>query len=149
MAEVRKGDEEIELQATAHLKRNVTPTLQGVPDIMLDTEPLTTQLIETGLEENPFKAYRSCVYVWVCGGWVEFRSKYFKGNYRFDQKARKGVRRATATKHFKQAGYCPIPSFTCESDVSKTGDIAAWQVLFIQLEWACSTCWMTNSKHFG
>lgn len=63
MAEVRKGDEEIELQATAHLKRNVTPTLQGVPDIMLDTEPLTTQLIETGLEENPFKAYRSCVYV--------------------------------------------------------------------------------------
>lgn len=70
MAEVRKGDEETELQATADLKRNVTPTLQGVPDIMLDTEPLTTQLIETGLEENPFKPYRSCVHVcvWRLGG---------------------------------------------------------------------------------
>lgn len=69
MAEVRKGEEETELQATAHLKRNVTPTLQGVPDIMLDTEPLTTQLIETGLEENPFKPELcACLCVWRLGG---------------------------------------------------------------------------------
>lgn len=102
MAEVRKGDEETELQATAHLKRNVTPTLQGVPDIMLDTEPLTTQLIE----RRRIRSNRTgVVCMSVCGGWVEFHSKYFKANYRFGQKAGKDVRSATATKHCKQASH--------------------------------------------
>lgn len=117
MAEVRKGEEETELQATAHLKRNVTPTLQSVPDIMLDTEPLTTQLIETGLEENPFKP-ELCACLCVEAGW-SFTQNISK---RIPGLIRKQAKVGKARQQPNTLNKLVIPSFTCESDVSKTGD---------------------------